>query len=326
MISSASSSGSGRLSRSVRLLSCEPEHIKARFIARLQLVVTELAPAAFRVLFRIPRRLALMAVRRVVALDEIRQVIEAHRLLFQGVVHIGAIVVEPHILRPRVRTRLVVIEKYYVGLDAVGVKDSRRQPQDRMQISVLKKLAADGFSRSALKKHVIGHDDGCSSCCLHHRADVLHEIELLVRCRRPKVLTVICEIVCFLFPLFVGKAHAALLAERRICQNVIKTLSARGNQRIVGRNHRLAVDLANVVQKHIHEAEAAGVGDDLVAGKRAVFQEYLLFLVEFIVLWIADEIVTSEEKTAGAACRIGNGLAGLRAHTLHHRADKRARV
>ena len=46
----------------------------------------------------------------------------------------------------------------------------------------------------------------------------------------------------------------------------------------------VAVDLADVVQEHVHQAEAARVGDDLVAVKCLVLQERLLRLVEFVVL------------------------------------------
>ena len=42
------------------------------------------------------------------------------------------------------------------------------------------------------------------------------KVQLLVRCRRPKILTVIGKVVCLLLALFVGKAHAALFAEGRI--------------------------------------------------------------------------------------------------------------
>jgi hypothetical protein len=43
------------------------------------------------------------------------------------------------------------------------------------------------------------------------------------------ILTVIGKIVCLLLALFVGKAHAALFAERRIGQYIIKAFSARSN-------------------------------------------------------------------------------------------------
>jgi hypothetical protein len=52
-----------------------------------------------------------------------------------------------------------------------------------MQVRVLQNLAADGFSGTALKKHVVRHNDGCPSRCLQHRASqtisVLDELRTL---------------------------------------------------------------------------------------------------------------------------------------------------
>src|SRR5205814_1554661 len=116
----------------------------------------------------------------------------------------------------------------------------------------------------------------------------------------------------------IGKAHAALFAKWRIGQYVIKALSAGSNERIIGGYHRLTVDLADVVQEHVHETQAARIRDNLVAVKRAMLQEFLLFLIEFTVLRIADEVVTGKEKAPSTARRIGNGLPRFRPHTLDH--------
>ena len=59
-------------------------------------------------------------------------------------------------------------------------------------------------------------------------------------------------------------------------QHIVEALAGVGHQRVVGRYGRTAIDLADVVQEHVHQAQAAGVGDDLVAVKRLVFQERLL--------------------------------------------------
>ena len=44
----------------------------------------------------------------------------------------------------------------------------------------------------------------------------------------------------------------------------------------VGGDEAVAVDLADVVQEKIHQAQAPGAGDDFVAVKGFVFQETLL--------------------------------------------------
>jgi transposase len=45
---------------------------------------------------------------------------------------------------------------------------------------------------------------------------MLNEIKLLVRAGRPKVLTVIDQILLLLFALFIGKRQRGFFAERRI--------------------------------------------------------------------------------------------------------------
>ena len=65
-----------------------------------------------------------MAVSRVVAADEVRQILETHGLLLQRVVDVGAVVVVPDLLSPGIRTGLTVIEEDYVGLDSLCVEDA----------------------------------------------------------------------------------------------------------------------------------------------------------------------------------------------------------
>ena len=191
---------------------------------------------------------------------------------------------------------------------------------------VLQQLLADGLAGAALEQHVVGHDDGGAARGLEHRADVLHEVELLVRGGRPEILPVVGEVVGFLLALLVGEAHRAFLAEGRIGEDVVEA-SARSARpaRRSGEISDVAVDLADVVQEHVHQAEAARVGDDLVAVKRLVLQERLLRLVELVVVRVGQEVVGGEEEAAGAAGRIGDGLARLGPHAFDHRADQRAR-
>ena len=59
-----------------------------------------------------------------------------------------------------------------------------------MQVGIFQELPADGFARAALEQHVVRNYHGGASGGLQHRANVLHEIELLVRGARQKVLPV----------------------------------------------------------------------------------------------------------------------------------------
>src|SRR3546814_8659565 len=81
--------------RSSDLLVPEPEEVEAGLVPRDQLLVAEPAPAPFWVALGASGRLPLVPVPRVVALDEIRQILEPHRLLFERVVHVGPVVVVP---------------------------------------------------------------------------------------------------------------------------------------------------------------------------------------------------------------------------------------
>ena len=125
---------------------------------------------------------------------------------------------------------------------------------------------------------------------------MLHEIELLVRGARPEVLPVVGEVVLLLFSLLVGEGHGTLLSEGRIGQHVVEALAGIGHERIVRRNGRRAVDLADIVQEHVHQAQPSRVGDDLVAVERFVLQELLLRLVELEVVFVCDEIVGRQEE------------------------------
>ena len=206
-----------------------------------------------------------MAVLRVVALDEFGEMLEAQRLLFQRVVNVGAIVVIPDLLCPRVFAGLVVVEEDHVGFHALCVKNAGRQAQDRMKFGGLEQVLPDGLTRATLKQHVIGHHDGGAARGLEHGADVLNEIELLVGGRRPEVLPVIGQVVRLFLAFIVGEAHGAFFAERRIGEDIIEALRWTAHKRVVRRDQHVAVDLADVMQEHIHQAQAARVGDDFVA-------------------------------------------------------------
>lgn len=157
----------------------EPEHVEAGLVALQQLFPAEGAPAAIGCRFA-PGFLAEVSVQRMVAVDEIAQVVVAHRFLFERVVDVGAVVVVPDLGGLRVRAGGAVVEEDHIRLDALGVEDAGWQPQNGVQIGGVEQLAADRFARAALEQHVVRHDDGGAAGCSQHRADVLHEIQLLV--------------------------------------------------------------------------------------------------------------------------------------------------
>ena len=73
-----------------------------------------------------------------------------------------------------------------------------------MQQGGLEQILPHGLARAALKQHVVGHYDGSAARGFQHGADVLDEIELLVRRGGPGVLAVIGEVVRLFLALVVG--------------------------------------------------------------------------------------------------------------------------
>ena len=73
----------------------QPEDIEAGFITGCQFLVGVPTPAAFRVLPGIPRCFSLVPILRVVAVDELGQMLKTERLLLQRVVDVGAVLLAP---------------------------------------------------------------------------------------------------------------------------------------------------------------------------------------------------------------------------------------
>jgi len=94
-----------------------------------------------------------------VALDEVVEVGARHRLGLQHVVAVGAVVVDPHLLGPRLVTAGPALEEQDVRLDALGVEDAGRQAQQRVDVALVEQLATDGLAGPAFEQNVVGDDD-----------------------------------------------------------------------------------------------------------------------------------------------------------------------
>ena len=64
-----------------------------------------------------------------------------------------------------------------------------------MQIGRFQQLAAHRLPCPALEQYVVRHHYGGAAGRLQQAADVLHEIELLVRGRRPEILAVVRQVI-----------------------------------------------------------------------------------------------------------------------------------
>ena len=163
----------------------QPEDVKADLVPLHQFIVGE----RLKPLGLFPN----MAVVGVVAGDEIVEVAVAHRILFQRESQVGSEVVYPQFLRPRGFAGGFAIEEQHVCLDALRIKDARRESEQRMGIAFMQQLLADGLTRSAFKQDVIRYDNRSPAVDFQNRFDVLKEVELLVRGGRPKILPFIDE-------------------------------------------------------------------------------------------------------------------------------------
>ena len=115
----------GQARRVLKALVAQPEEVEAHFVAREDLLVGVRPPAAFGRRLG-PSRLAVVAVGGAVAGDEVIEVGARHALGLEREVLVGAKVVDPHRLRPRLRRAGLPVEEEHVGLDALGVEDARR--------------------------------------------------------------------------------------------------------------------------------------------------------------------------------------------------------
>ena len=80
--------------------------------------------------------MTLLSILRIVASDEILQIGEGHRMLFQREVHI-----RPQIVKPNIASIVFIggaaCEEQDIGLDALRVENSRRQTQNSMKIALV---------------------------------------------------------------------------------------------------------------------------------------------------------------------------------------------
>ena len=79
------------------------------------------------------------------------------------------------------------------------------------------------------------------------------------------------------------------------------------------------------LEQEVHGAEAGHAVHQLDAAKRLQLEPLLLILVQPRIV-PDDVVVGGQEESAGAARRVADGLAGLRADALHDGLDQRARL
>lgn len=152
---------------------------------------------------------------------------------------VGAQVVHPDRLRPRLLRAGPAVEEEHVGLDALGVEDARRQAQERVDLALLEPVPAHGLSGAALEEDVVGHDHCGAPVDLAQRFHVLEEVALLVRRRHPEVGAVVGEHLPIGVAFLVDDGNRRLLAEGRVRDHHVGVRARLIAERVVGSDRRL---------------------------------------------------------------------------------------
>jgi hypothetical protein len=79
-----------------------------------------------------------------------------------------------------------------------------------MQVGGFEEFLADGFTRAALKQHIVWHDVRSRPADFEQGVDVLNGVKLLVAARRPKVLTVVNTVFLILLTFFIGECETVV--------------------------------------------------------------------------------------------------------------------
>ena len=253
----------------------DPEIVKAGLVALEEELHGEAAPAAVRVVLG-PGLLALIAVLRVIAAHEILQVGVAHGVLLEGEVDVGPEVVHPNLLRLHVRAGGFAVEEQHIGLDAGLVEDARRQAQYGVQLAGLQQLFAHGLARAALKQHVVRQHHGGPAVGFQQGVDVLEEVQLLVGAGGPEILAVVDQILFLRLALLVGESEGGFLPERRVGHDQRRAVTRVAEQRVTARNGHPAIQIADIMQIQVHQAQLVGHGHQLRAVEGVVLDELLL--------------------------------------------------
>ena len=298
--------GRGEVVGVLQALVLEPEDVEAHLVTGEELVVAEGPPAAVGVLLA-PGRLPLRRLTRLVDRHKLVKIGPLERIGLLGEVHVRPQVVDPQLLRPGLLLGRLAVEKEDVRLHPLGVENPRREPQERVAVELPEKIPPDRLPCPALEEDVVGHHHRTAAVHLEERLDVLDEVKLLIFCRRPEILPLVGMLFLLEVPLLVDDRDAALLPEGGIGEDHAVALAGVVGQAIDARLDRARIGVY-AVEVEIHDAQAGRVGHDLPAMHKAGPQLLLLVLVESAPLVLHDVVVGREEESAGAACRVADGV------------------
>ena len=130
---------------------------------------------------------------RLVALDELIEILPRDRRLLLGEVLVRPQVIDPKLVGPWIGTAFFFVEEKHVGLHARRIPDACGQAEQGMNVAFFKQILAYLLAGSALKEHVIWQNHCRLSAILQDGTDMLNKVELLVRGGFPEVLPLVDE-------------------------------------------------------------------------------------------------------------------------------------
>ena len=160
---------------------------------------------------------------------------------------------------------------------------------------------------------------------MQQRLDVLHEVELLVGGGGPEIVALDDVASRWLtLPSSPTIVVLALLAEGRIGEHQVEALAGVGGQR-VGHLDGLAFSWLPMPCSSRFIAHSRAVACTSSQPVKVSSFSALLLVPGEVRVVLDDVVVRRQQKAAGAAGRVADGLAGLRGHHVHHGLDQRAR-
>ena len=251
----------------------EPENIEVRLIAFGQLIIGEGLEAL--------ALLAVVAVLRIVAGNEIVEITPLEGIFLQGEMLVRPQIIDPELLGPRFFLRGLAVEEEDVRLHSLGVEDPGGESQQRMDIGLLEKLPADCLPCPSLEEDIIRKHHGGAAMLLEDREDVLEEVELLVACAGPEVIAVDREGVLRLLSIGSDDRNTAFFPKGRIGKNHVVFPMLPG-KRIFRRDREIGrIGIASdTVEEEIHGAKPGDTIDQFKPEERAITQALLLCSVE----------------------------------------------
>ena len=231
------------------------------------------------------------------------------RCPFAKLRHVRPQIVHPNLLGVPLFT-LTPREKQHVRLHSLRVKNPRRQPQNRVQITLIHQVAPDFFPDPTFEQHVIGQHHRRPPTGLKATVDVLHKTELFVARRKREVRP--------------SRKTAAFFRPKRRVSEHQRRLGQPGA--IVRKGVPVSDPAVDAVEHQVHHREAMRVLHMFHPEKRLALIFLLLSLGQAVEIVVFTQVMIRRNQEAPSpGRRILDDIVERRFHHCHHAVDELAR-